>query len=51
MVNQATPSRMLLERPAWGITSAAGKLHMHSSWLLCIGRSASTGRGPVTRVR
>lgn len=48
MVNQATPSRMLLERPAWGITGAVGELHMHSSWLLCIGRSASTGRGPVT---
>ena len=48
MVNQATPSRMLLERPAWGITGAVGELHMHSSWLLCIGRSASTGWGPVT---
>lgn len=51
MVNQATPSRMLLERPAWGITGAVGELHMHSSWLLCIGRSVSTGCGPVTRIR
>ena len=40
LINQETPSRMLLERPAWGITGATGELHMRSSWAICLGRSS-----------
>ena len=40
LINQETPSRMLLERPAWGVTGATGELHMRSSWAICLGRSS-----------
>ena len=40
LINQETPSRMLLERPAWGITGATGELHIRSSSVIWLGRSS-----------
>lgn len=40
-INQATPSRMLLERPAWGATDANAEVHMRQTWAVTLGRDVA----------
>lgn len=50
LINQETPSRILMERPSWGAAGAACEIHTRQTYAMLLGRRGGTANAssPIT---
>ena len=48
LINQETPSRILMERPSWGAAGAACEIHTRQTYAMLLGRRGDTENSSIT---